>query len=88
MTNGEITGFGTFTFSQNDTFEREFYRGDIVAGELNGLGSLYYKNKQIYIGEVIDGQPHGSGSLINKLGIEIKNGTWENGYCTNNGRSV
>ncbi len=88
MTNGEITGFGTFTFSQNDTLERESYRGEMVGGELNGLGSLYYKDNQIYIGEVIDGQPQGSGSLINKLGIEIKKGIWENGYYTNNGKSV
>ena len=85
VTNGEITGFGTFTFAQNDTFEREFYRGEVVDGEIKGQGHLHYKNNQIYIGELINGQPHGSGSFINKVGIEIMKGTWENGYFLNEG---
>jgi hypothetical protein len=81
--NGIVTGFGTFTFGQND--EREFYQGEMKNGKPNGRGILHYKSKKIYEGDIKNGEPHGSGALKNKIGKLLKKGTWENGVFKQEG---
>ena len=57
--NNEITGVGTFKWSNGDVYE-----GDMTNGKMNGYGKYTYSNGQIYEGNYVNGVKEGLGKLI------------------------
>ena len=71
--NNEISGIGTFKWSNGDIYE-----GEMINGKMNGFGKYTYSNGQIYEGNYVNGVKEGLGKLFypNK---KIYKGYFKNG---------
>lgn len=58
---GKYHGKGKITFPENDI--RDYYEGNFVAGRMQGVGFLRYKNGETYEGAFWEGTMHGNGKF-------------------------
>lgn len=71
--NGEISGYGVYTYSDG-TKEEGYY----VNGEINGQCVIYYNNGTVFKGNKVNGEISGYGETTYSDGGWYK-GNWENG---------
>ena len=60
------------------------YKGEWKEGRKHGQGTFTFADGRRYEGEWKKGMRHGQGKVIDKKGVESKNGYWENGSFKGN----
>jgi len=63
----------------------DHYEGELVAGQMSGLGTLAFVDGRVFEGEFDDGQRSGLGVEWNKDGEMDKCGRWADGQFENSG---
>src|SRR5580704_775490 len=63
---GKMQGWGTLTFSKDDSLGRAEYRGGVYKGDFEGQGELKYRDGRIYEGGFKKGRRHGFGSYFER----------------------
>ena len=61
-------------------FTNGVYEGNYLNGDMTGEGTYrFFDNGDTYIGSFKNGQQHGYGKVLNKYGLVIQEGIYENG---------
>ena len=58
---GQPHGKGQFRFKDDDAFDRKFYEGEWLHGQMSGQGQMSFVSGDIYEGVFNNGVPHGPG---------------------------
>ena len=78
---GQREGWGTITFSENDSNNRVSYTGSWKDDQREGQGTMTWQNGNVYEGEWLDNVREGQGTMTWQNGVvyegEWKNDVWE-----------
>merc|ERR1712156_843564 len=91
---GQPHGKGQFRFKDDDAFDRKFYEGEWLHGQMSGQGQMSFVSGDIYEGVFNNGVPHGPGRFTYASG-DVETADFENGlrhglsrYVSTSGNNV